>query len=806
MAEESALGLVAKINQELEKANRKADELVKALAGSAGGTGTSGGSMMPGSLAAVSAAGQSMNRMQTAATVVRGVAGVAGGVVGMLPSIEETVARAGGYYGATVRAGGGMSRRVLESVTFGGLQGGLSYRGIDAEIASYAGAVGLNPNSPLYRQLLAGAGNATKYLNMNTLSAFSAMEGLTAGQGSGNLMARYGIFTSDPRTGRVRSQNEIFGELANRMTAGQPRATEAQILEDLRRGPLGSNIRNSGMSADQQYLFSQYMIERARGRTMDLSDPNAMKQMMAEAESQGNANPFAAAYRISTAQTGAMSAAEQNYLKSIQDATPAIEAMNAAAGEFAKSAAGYAAAFAQTLLGDPATRGAGSIATSIATMAAGVGAGNLLSRGGKAVANKFAATKAGAAATNFLSSNAGKALKVGGGAALVGSLAGEGIKMATGNEQGSVGNKIGNAISLGSTGAGIGARIGSFFTPAGTAIGAGIGGLIGGGIGFFTGGEPSSVGMGSMSDTTGAAALNRPVQSGEISAYYGQKGSVWRAGYHKGTDYAVPTGTNVYAAAAGKVVGLQTTEGTNDFGLHVKLDHGNGYETIYAHLSQVLVRMGDEVQKGQLIGKSGESGRVTGPHLHFEVRKNGSAVDPGALVSGGIISGSSSGQGSSEGLGQGKSLNNGAAGSILDIVLGKDSALAPSISMTLSGVKGNYQTTAQIAGAAMTGGILGLSSPAVAATGATLGSGVSTQAPVGGETSYISLAATSRVAQSTANGSPVMSSSSTAIAEKPNVNINVSIAQASPAEAKRLADMVKAYLEDDVMINNMGRR
>lgn len=798
MAEESALGLVAKINQELEKAGRKADALIKALAGSSGGTGTSGGSMMPGSLASISAAGQTMNRMETAARIVQGVTRVAGGVMGMLPDAAQVVARAGGYYSATVRAGGGMSRRVLENITFGGLQGGLSRAGVDAEVAAYAGAVGLNPNSPLYRQLLAGAGNATKYLNMDTLTAFQAMEGLTSGVGSGNLMARYGIFTSDPQTGRVRSQNEIFGELASRMTAGQPRATEAQILEDLRRGPLGSNIRNSGMSAEQQYMFSQYMIERARGRTLDLSDPNAMKQMMAEAEAQGNANPFAAAYRISTAQTGAMGAAEQNYLKAIQDATPAIEAMNAAAGKLADSFLGYATVFGQTLAGDRATGGAFNALGGVFSTAAG------MYMGGKAMG--LGGTKGTAG-----SSVAKTAIK---GLGVAGGIIGTGVSAYEGYQKGKQGIALNpmDFLSAGLSGAVAGGSLGAMTgNPLIALGGAVVGSIASMGTLAFTnnmgaGGEPSSVGMGGMSDTTGASALNKPVQSGEISAYYGQKGSVWRAGYHKGTDFAVPIGTNVYAAAAGKVVNVQTTEGTNDFGLHVKLDHGNGYETIYAHLSQVLVRMGDEVQKGQLIGKSGESGRVTGPHLHFEVRKNGAAVDPGALVSGGIISGSSSGQGSSEGLGQGKSIENGSAGTILDIVLGKDSALAPSISMTLSGVKGNYQTTAQIAGAAMTGGTVGMTSPAVAATGATLGSGVSSQVPVGGEGSYISLAATSRIAQSTANGSAVISNGQFASAAKPNVNINVTIAQASPAEAKRLADMVKSYLEDDDLVNNMGRR
>ena len=85
MAEESALGLVAKINQELEKAGKKADALIKALAGSSGGTGTSGGSMMPGSLASISAAGQTMDRMEAATRIVQGVTQAVSGMSGMLP-------------------------------------------------------------------------------------------------------------------------------------------------------------------------------------------------------------------------------------------------------------------------------------------------------------------------------------------------------------------------------------------------------------------------------------------------------------------------------------------------------------------------------------------------------------------------------------------------------------------------------------------------------------------------------------------------------------------------------------------------
>jgi murein DD-endopeptidase MepM/ murein hydrolase activator NlpD len=796
MAEESALGLVAKVNQELDKATRKADALVKALAGSgAGATGTSGGSMMPGSLAAISAAGQSMNRMNTAATIVQGVTGMAGGVAGMLPDVGEVVARAGGYYGATVRAGGGMSRRVLESVTFGGLQGGLSYRGVDADIASYAGSVGLNPNSPLYRQLLAGAGNATKYLNMNTLSAFSAMEGLTAGPGSGNLMARYGIFTSDPQTGRVRSQTEIFEELAGRMTAGQPRATEAQILEDLRRGPLGSNIRNSGMSADQQYMFSQFMIERARGRQLDLSDPDAMKRMMSEAEQQGNANPFAAAYRISTAQTGAMGAAEQTYLKAIQDATPAIEAMNAAAGRLADSFIGYASTIGQVLGGDRATKGAlgalGAIGSTVGQIALGSAAGNMISG------------KAGKVAAKVGQTSLGKGLKVGGPAALVGVLAGETVKTATGNEQGSMGNKIGNALSGAGTGAGIGAMIGSIIPGVGTGVGAAVGGVIGGGVGLFTGGAADAFGQAGF----GAGRVSSPLSGGTITSRYGAERS--DGSIHKGVDIAMPEGTPVYAVAAGKVIKSQVGSGDRSYGEYIEIQHSSEYTTLYAHLktNSRRVRVGDTVTAGQQIGEVGSTGLSSGPHLHLEVRRNGTKINPESVLAEDLL-----GKGTVSGNGKTVSARSSSkpSSSLLELATkpkaGPNSGFT-NLSVSVSGVKGTLSSASQVIASGLGTSINGLSAPATAALGTDTIERNSSKLGMGGSENYIPLAGTTlRPMNSGANQAASSGSSLSVTKEAPSVHINVSIAQASPAEAKKLADMVKSYLEDDMMISNMGRR
>ncbi|NOX65939.1 MAG: peptidoglycan DD-metalloendopeptidase family protein, partial [Chlorobi bacterium] len=99
---------------------------------------------------------------------------------------------------------------------------------------------------------------------------------------------------------------------------------------------------------------------------------------------------------------------------------------------------------------------------------------------------------------------------------------------------------------------------------------------------------------------------------------------------HDGIDYPVGSGTNVYAVAAGKVIYLvDNCDGcTKGFGNYIKIDHENGYVTLYAHLSEVEKRIGDRVQRGEIIAKSGSTGQSTGPHLHFQVYINGIAVDP----------------------------------------------------------------------------------------------------------------------------------------------------------------------------------
>jgi peptidoglycan hydrolase-like protein with peptidoglycan-binding domain len=96
--------------------------------------------------------------------------------------------------------------------------------------------------------------------------------------------------------------------------------------------------------------------------------------------------------------------------------------------------------------------------------------------------------------------------------------------------------------------------------------------------------------------------------------------------FHPGIDYPGPSGTSVFAAASGRVTFAGFSLG--GYGNLVTIAHGGGTRTMYAHLSRVGVRVGQYVQSGRRIGRVGSSGNSTGPHLHFEVRVRGAAVDP----------------------------------------------------------------------------------------------------------------------------------------------------------------------------------
>jgi murein DD-endopeptidase MepM/ murein hydrolase activator NlpD len=131
--------------------------------------------------------------------------------------------------------------------------------------------------------------------------------------------------------------------------------------------------------------------------------------------------------------------------------------------------------------------------------------------------------------------------------------------------------------------------------------------------------------------------MANPAPGHRITTPWGKKGSSWSLGYHTGADYAVPVGTRIVAAAPGKVVAAnaQGAGKGRAFGKAVVIQHGK-YQGLYAHLSRISVRPGQTVKAGDLVGYSGATGNVSGPHLHFEARtapyRLSNNVNPAVLI------------------------------------------------------------------------------------------------------------------------------------------------------------------------------
>ncbi|MEB3753118.1 M23 family metallopeptidase [Acinetobacter sp. MD2(2019)] len=114
-----------------------------------------------------------------------------------------------------------------------------------------------------------------------------------------------------------------------------------------------------------------------------------------------------------------------------------------------------------------------------------------------------------------------------------------------------------------------------------------------------------------------------------VSSEFGMRSLLGTTRPHEGIDLSAPTGTSIYAAGAGVV----TRAGwVNGYGQFVEVNHGNGFITRYGHASRVLVGVGDHVTAGEEIAKVGCTGRCTGPHLHFEVVKDGTRKNPSTYL------------------------------------------------------------------------------------------------------------------------------------------------------------------------------
>ncbi len=119
--------------------------------------------------------------------------------------------------------------------------------------------------------------------------------------------------------------------------------------------------------------------------------------------------------------------------------------------------------------------------------------------------------------------------------------------------------------------------------------------------------------------------------SGRLTSKFGNRKNPYGRGiqFHQGIDLANSAGTKIVASAKGTVI---FSGRKSSYGKTIIIDHGNGYKTLYAHGSNLLVDVGDKVDKGQLIAKMGRTGRSTGSHLHFEIHKNNNPINPLSII------------------------------------------------------------------------------------------------------------------------------------------------------------------------------
>ena len=118
-----------------------------------------------------------------------------------------------------------------------------------------------------------------------------------------------------------------------------------------------------------------------------------------------------------------------------------------------------------------------------------------------------------------------------------------------------------------------------------------------------------------------------PIEKGKITSFYGNRlhPMTGKLSFHNGIDIAASIGTDVFSSASGKVY---ETNYNSILGNYIIIEHPAGLYTIYGHLSKTLVSLNSRIKTGTIIGKVGNSGYSTGPHLHFEIRKKGESADP----------------------------------------------------------------------------------------------------------------------------------------------------------------------------------
>lgn len=534
--------------------------------------------------------------------------GLIGGALMASPSAASVMASSANYYGASIRSGG-LGYQQITNMTMKGLGPlGITGEQSPAATAGILAARGVMPGTAQFKTMMGEIGGAAKFMNMANENSAVALSGLTQG-GMSSRLYQVGISTFDREKGEFRGGSAVFNQILDRMTFGREKASVKDTMNSIQGGFLQQTANSLGMSEDQRQMFYQTAVNRAGGTTSDLAKLGI------------NGNPLEAQKRIVQSDVETLNAFVKPVLKGMENAADIVEAANRGLQKFADQlgyVSGLMGGIGQSRVSTGLGAAVGGAIGGAGTILAALGAKSLLSKGGNVL-------KAGA-------KGAGKFVP-GLGTVLSG---------ATGYFDGGDGNlnKAGLLTAI-AGGAAVGGVAGSPAFGVGAIPGAAIGAAVSGGaylLGFGAnavggkGGPSGNSFGGSFGASQSQAALSSPVSGGLTSASYGDKGKIWNGGKHTGNDYPCPIGTDVRATMDGVVY---NDNPTSEYGKTVQIDHGNGYQTLFGHLSKVLVSNGQQVKKGDVIGKSGDTGNVDGPHVHYEVRKGkNNPVNPDQLNSG----------------------------------------------------------------------------------------------------------------------------------------------------------------------------
>lgn len=754
-----------------------------------------------------------------------------------MPSLQGVVGRDIGYYNAATMQGG-VNRSALRQATFSAMGGGLTSAGSDAQVAAILSSMNISSKSDQYLRTATAVGNAAKYLNMDNAAATVAIGGLNSGQTSSDLMKYMGIYTSNPNTGEALGMNDIFKQMAQRFTQGQPNATVEDVQNSLQRGFLGQSVRNMGLSADQQALFGQYMKNYVQGKEMDLSSNSSMQSIMGEQAAKGNENPANALYASNTATTGTMEAATSTFVKAMNDAVPQIEAFNKAMQSVVNGPLGYMSAFSSMTQSNPVSSalssgigqlldllipGSGQLLPAIQA-----GTGAVTGGGGPSTTISLGSTpaRAASAGASMGERNTTSSLP----------LTKAGVKMpSVTRSAGMAGSAMPQSVNkLASM------RSASVSTPKNNGFMRAARMASGGDDSknvSVTGVTYSSSSNSSAGNSGGGGfSLIMPAQ-GPISDGFGPREAPTPGAStnHPGIDIAAAGGSPVVAGADGTV----TLAGPNGgLGNCVIIQHGDtGYVTKYGHMQDgsLTVSAGQSVKQGQQVGAVGSTGTSTGNHLHFQLEQNGTPIDPMPYLNGSSSSADSSSKGATKKKAAKSSGAQASAGSssgagylgfsqdLLGLIQGPPTGVnqfsfgatkeEDTSSTTPSNADKTVSSTNTNSGASSTPPVSssnaddrrsslnprGGPGPGERSIGAALMSKNSLNLikSIGG----VKLAG----APGAGSGAS-LTDSGEAPSSGANVTINLTVAQASESEARRMAKIIKEYIENDDKISSIGRR